>query len=471
MSELPNRLLARKIVRQLSSGTTPLEGVRYLNVGRERYFDEIARLLDDLGDAEGADVHFLNADYGHGKTHFIGMINSLALDRNWVTSYVKLSKAEGVQLHKFEQVYSAILRNCICQGLLEAHEQTYDPGEANGWPWILDDWVRRHVNTESKSGVDPNSLGARERTASALDVLLRRSNVSGDFAAAVRLYVNAAFERSSDKDKRLRDSVLRWFACEKVPELREHGVLAPISGINAKQVLRSVISLLRSFGYGGMAVFIDEAEAIQDYSKQQRRVAYQNLRELLDNVDGRASGLSLNHAVCYVAATPVMFSGEKGFREYPALQDRIEEVKLSLPEFAALIDYRAVVVDLSATRLTGEHRLMLAHKIRDIHAVALGWDPRPGVTDDWLRGLVNAYERRLGEQGGLRPLCRAVVKALEACAAARGSICGPRTRSVGVSGVPRRKVSDAIRSSPRSNVRWRYYELGQRHYCLFAAPR
>ena len=287
-----NQSLAKKIIRQLGSGTTPLEGVRHLNVGRERYFVEIERLLVDLTAGEGADVHFLNADYGYGKTHFIGMINALALDRNWVTSYVKLSKAEGVRLDKFEQIYAAILRNCVCRGLLEAHEQTYDPGEANGWPWILDEWVKRHLHAEDKSGVDANSLGARERTLSALDVLLRKANVSGDFASAVRLYAKAGFEKASAIDKKLRDAVVRWFACEKVPELKEHGVLAPVSGINAKQVLRSAISLMREFGYGGMAIFVDEAEAAQDYTKSQRRVAYQNLRELLDNVDGRASGLS-----------------------------------------------------------------------------------------------------------------------------------------------------------------------------------
>src|SRR4030095_13028322 len=57
--------LAKKIIRQLAAGTTPLEGVPHLNVGRERYFAEISRLLDDLTEGDGADVHFLNADYGH----------------------------------------------------------------------------------------------------------------------------------------------------------------------------------------------------------------------------------------------------------------------------------------------------------------------------------------------------------------------------------------------------------------------
>src|SRR6266849_1047171 len=259
----------------------------------------------------------------------------------------------------------------------------------------------------------PRSLGARERTVSALDLLLRRANVSGDFAAAVRLYANAAFERSSDQDRKLRDAVVRWFACDKVPELREHGILAAITNANAKQILRSALALLRTFGYGGMAIFIDEAEAIQDYSKAQRRAAYQNLRELLDNVDGRASGNSLNHAVCYVAATPVMFVGARGFREYPALQDRIEEIKIPLPALSGLVDYRAVVIDLSASPLSSADRQQLSRKIRDVHALAQRCDPGAVVTDAWLNGLLANYESRKGELGGLRPLCRAITKALE----------------------------------------------------------
>lgn len=413
MTHQPSIALAKKMIRQLGAGTTPLEGVRYLNVGRERYFDEIERLLDDLHEGGGADVHFINADYGYGKTHFIGMINALALDRNWVTSYVKLSKAEGVRLDKFEQLYAAILRNCVCRGLLEAHQHTYDPGEKNGWPWILDEWMGRHLTAETKSGIDPHSLGARDRTLSALELLLRKANVTGDFAAAVQLYAKTFFERASTVDRQLRDNVLRWFNCERIMELREHGILAPITSANAKQVLRSIIGILREFGYAGMAIFIDEAESVQEYTKQQRRIAYQNLRELLDNMDGRASGMSLNHAVCYVAATPVMFVGEHGFREYPALQDRIDDIKLPLPDLNKLIDYRAVVVDLAISPLTKEDRRNLAKKIRDIHSICYKWNPKEIVDNNLLDSIVAAFDQRRGEHGGLRPLCRAVAKALE----------------------------------------------------------
>ena len=241
--------LARRMIEQLKKGITPLEGVRALNVGRERYFEEADRALDDIGAGGGASVRFLNGEYGHGKTHFIGMINASGLDRNWVTSYVKLSTADGVRLDKFEQLYAAILRNCLCRRLIDAHQQLYDPGEANGWAWILDDWVQRHLQAEARSGVDPNSQGARERTASAMEILLRKANVSGDFAAAVRAYVGASFARADPAERARKEAVLRWFACEKAPELKPHGVLAPITGKNARQVLRNLICLLRELGY------------------------------------------------------------------------------------------------------------------------------------------------------------------------------------------------------------------------------
>lgn len=407
--------LARRMIEQLKKGTTPLEGVRALNVGRERYFEEADRALEDISAEGGASVRFLNGEYGHGKTHFIGMINASALDRGWVTSYVKLSTADGVRLDKFEQLYAAILRNCLCRRLIDAHQQLYDPGEANGWAWILDDWVQRHLQAEAGSGVDRNSQGARERTASALEVLLRKANVSGDFAAAVRAYVSASFARADPAERMRKEAVLRWFACEKTPELKPYGVLSSITSKNARQVLRNLICLLREFGYGGMAFFVDEIENVltKHYTKPQRQVAYQNLRDLLDNIDGGVSGVGLNRSVCYLAATPVMFSGERGFREYPALYDRIDEVRLPIAALRGLPDYRAIVINLAACPLESEHRRKLAERIRDIHALAFRWDPAQIVTDAWLDMLLVEYEKHMAEQGGLRPLCRAVAKALE----------------------------------------------------------
>jgi hypothetical protein len=208
---------------------------------------------------------------------------------------------------------------------------------------------------------------------------------------------------------------LRWFACDKTPELRAHGVANPITSKNAKQILRSLVALLREMGYGGMAFFIDEIENVltKDYSKPKRQVAYQNLRDLLDNIDGGVSGVGLSPAVCFLAATPIIFQGEKGFREYPALQDRIDEVRLALPSLKGLVDFRAVVIKLAETPLGATQRRQLAHKIREVHATAFTWEPSALITDELLNHIVADCEKRQGEQGGLRPLCKAITLALD----------------------------------------------------------
>ena len=85
---------------------------------------------------------------------------------------MKLSVAENIRLDRFQSLYGAILRNCVCGRLMEAYDNSYDPGEANGWTWIIEDWIKHHLEIERKSGIDPNSVGTRDRTLSACDMLL-----------------------------------------------------------------------------------------------------------------------------------------------------------------------------------------------------------------------------------------------------------------------------------------------------------
>jgi hypothetical protein len=269
--------------------------------------------------------------------------------------------------------------------------------------------------------------------------------VSGDFAAAVRAFVKGSFDRASDLDRRVRDAGLRWFACEKVPELKEHGVLAQITSKNARQTLRNFIGLLHGLGYKGMAFFIDEIENLLTrgrlgYTPAQRQIAYQNLRELLDNIDGGVSGVGLNRAVCYIAATPIMFTGEHGFREYAALHGRIDEVRVPIAELHGLLDYRAVIIDLAASSLEAVHRRKLAEKIRNVHAVAYSWDPKAFVTDSWLDTVAAEYEKHKAEQGGLRPLCRTLANALDLAEQHRHQLTTPEATQL---------VSRAYREEPR----------------------
>ena len=82
---------------------------------------------------------------------------------------------------------------------------------------------------------------------------------------------------------------------------------------------------------------------------------------------------------------------------------------MPFPGLENLIDYRAVIIDLAASPLTSDHRRQLARRIREIHAVAFNWNPQELVPDE-VDLIVASYDRRATQQGGLRPLCRAVVQ-------------------------------------------------------------
>lgn len=403
--------LARKIVSQLQRGTCPLEGVLALNVGRERWFIAANEMLDDIQQVGGAMVRFIRGDYGEGKTHFIAMVRASAIERNWITTYVCLD--DEVRLDRFQEVYAAIIRNCVSRGVIEEKMAMVDPGELDGWRWILEDWVSRQQRLHSQD-LDfgkAATLVLKDRILASLNQHLRRANPVGDFSAAVRAYVSHRL----DRDWQRLDEVLRWFKGENM-RLRDRGVLQPVSQANSKQILRSVVSFLRAIGYGGLAIFLDEVESVVRYPSLKRRSqAYQNLRELLDNVDG-ANGMQ--GACFYCAAVPEVFTGEHGFREYEALRERVEPIdnKLlsELTGKPPSVDYRSVVIDLAADPLTAHHYQELARKIRQIHSCALGWRAEERISNSVLDELVNnVLTRHHAESGRLRALCREVIHLLQ----------------------------------------------------------
>jgi len=380
-------------------------------VGREAWFVAADEILDDIQQVGGAVVRFIRGDYGEGKTHFIAMVRAFALERNWVTTYVCLS--DEVRLDRFQEVYVAVINNCVCRAIIEERRAMVDPGDLDGWRWILDDWVSRQQKLHSRD-LDfgkTATLVVKQRVLDSLNQHLRRANPVGDFSAAVKAYVTHRL----DQDWQRLEEVLRWFRGENL-RLRDRGILQPVSQANSKQILRSMVSFLRAIGYGGLAIFLDEVESVVRYPSQKRRSqAYQNLRELLDNVDG-ANGME--GACFYCAAVPEIFTGERGFREYEALRERVEPIDSELLHKLAgkpgRIDYRAVVIDLASDPLTSDDYRKLTRKIRHIHGRAFDWRPELSVTDSTLDQLVNdVMTRHRGESGRLRVLCRAAVQLLQ----------------------------------------------------------
>jgi len=119
------------IVNNLKNGTPPpREHVLLLNVGREREIDYFAKKLDELAEVGTSDVKFVSAQIGAGKTHFLTILSSLALERRFVVSKVDLD-TRTTRFDHFEEVYSKLI-----DGIVTPEEQN------DGLSHILEEWAR-----------------------------------------------------------------------------------------------------------------------------------------------------------------------------------------------------------------------------------------------------------------------------------------------------------------------------------------
>jgi hypothetical protein len=104
----PSRQRAVNIITQLRKGVPPAEDVTLFSIGRTEllsYFDGVlARIATDAIQ----DVKFIQADYGHGKTHFLDMLAQLALSKRFLVSLVSLDR-ETAPFNKLEKVVPLIM--------------------------------------------------------------------------------------------------------------------------------------------------------------------------------------------------------------------------------------------------------------------------------------------------------------------------------------------------------------------------
>lgn len=371
--ETIDREHALRILQSLRQGSNCLEGVGFFSAGRDVLFKAAADNLEELENSGGSCVRWLKGRYGQGKTHFFARLIELAFSRNWVTSYVQISgRGEGVELHRFEEVYAAIVRNCLTRDLVSEQRGAVDPGTVPGWAWVLDKWFSevRKLAVGRDIG-DMPSFKIRDVVEQTMTALRRRWSLQGSFSEALRQYAIARI----DGDEEWSQLLLSWFSGEDIhsrggmvrARLRQAGIREPIKRQNAKEMLRSLSSFLCYRGYGGMLVLLDEVENVLQETPSARRTAYTVLRELIDNVDDRHG---MTRTAFYISGTPDLFDGDRGVTEYEALAARI-----LLPYERSRPNPAAAVLDLSLYPLSINALGEIGKNIAMLHGIAKNWSP------------------------------------------------------------------------------------------------
>src|SRR6188474_1028780 len=113
MSSPPIRTRERDaIVQSLRAGVVPRSGQQHIQVGRVEEVKALISDLDRIADG-GAGIRFVIGEYGSGKTFFLYLIRSIALERKLVTVHADLTPDRRLQATggQARALYAELMRN------------------------------------------------------------------------------------------------------------------------------------------------------------------------------------------------------------------------------------------------------------------------------------------------------------------------------------------------------------------------
>ncbi|HEV7763533.1 MAG TPA: ATP-binding protein [Thermoanaerobaculia bacterium] len=360
------------IIQSLRAGVVPRAGQQHIQVGRHDEVKALVTDIDRVADA-GSSIRFIIGEYGSGKTFFLNLIRSIALERNLVTINADLSPDR--RLHatggQARSLYAELMRNLA----------TRSKPDGGALASVVEKFVSSALAEARAAEIGVDAV-IRTRLASLQEL------VGGyDFAHVIEAYWRAHDSGNED----LKESALRWLRGEYTSktDARTHlGVRTIVSDANVYDQLKLFSRFVRLAGYGGLLIVLDELVNLYKLANTQARNSNyeQILRILNDMLQGSAEGMGV-----LLGGTPeFLLDTRRGLYSYSALQSRLAQNQFATN---GLVDYSGPVLPLS--QLTKEDLYVLLANIRNVYA--LGDASKYLIPDDALEAFMHHCSTRIGD--------------------------------------------------------------------------
>lgn len=361
------------ILQSLRAGVVPRLGQQHIQVGRAAEVKALLADIERIADG-GSAFRLIVGEYGAGKTFFLFVVRSVALEKKLVTVHADLNPDR--RLHatggQARALYAELMRNL----------STRAKPEGGALASVVERFITQAMNDARTEGKPPEPL-IRERLGQLSEM------VGGyDFADVV-----AAWWRGHDNgDENLKSAAVRWLRGEfstKTEARMALGVRSIIDDSNTYDQLKLMARFVRLAGYAGLYVCLDEMVNLYKLTNTQARTSNyeQILRILNDSLQGVAVGLGF-----VLGGTPeFLMDTRRGLYSYAALLSRLAE-----NSFAArsdLVDYTGPVIRLA--NLTPEDLFVLLGKLR--HVQAAGDPARYLITDPGIQAFMTHCSKRIGD--------------------------------------------------------------------------
>lgn len=360
------------LLQGLRSGVVPRMGQQHVQVGRVHEVKALVSDINRINDG-GSGSRFIIGDYGSGKTFFLHVVRSIALQQKLVTAHADLSPDR--RLHatggQARSLYSELMRNMA----------TRAKPEGGAMSSVVERFISLALTESRDTGAPVESIIRRG--------LSELSELTGgyDFAEVIAKY----WQGHDTGNEQLKSDAVRWLRGEfstRTDARAALGVRTIIDDSNFYDQLKLLARFVRLAGFGGILICLDEMVNLYKLANSQARNSNyeQILRILNDSTQGSAAGLGF-----IFGGTPdFLLDPRRGLYSYAALQSRLEENSYAVD---GLVDYSGPVLRLA--NLTPEDFYVLLTKLR--HVQAAGDKSAYLISDEGITEYMNHCAQRIGD--------------------------------------------------------------------------
>lgn len=295
------------LIASLRAGVTPLLGARHIQVGRDAEIAALEQNLNHIAQG-GSSFRLVIGEYGSGKTFFMNLVRSAAIDLQLVVAHADLNPSRRLHASGGEarSLYAELMKNLA----------TRTKPEGGALQTVVEKFITTALAEARKVGRKPEDL-IHERLGNLSELVM-----GYDFATVIAAYWRA-YENDDDT---LKDNAIRWLRGEftaKSDARRALGVREIIGDAAVYDQLKLIAKFCRLAGYKGLLVCLDELVNLYKLANTQARNGnYEQILRILNDLEqGSAEGLGF-----VLGGTPeFLMDSRRGLFSYPALQSRLAD--------------------------------------------------------------------------------------------------------------------------------------------------